>query len=140
MWAIAVLGLWFTINSDYRRTFLSTQTGCAFSKSYFLDNDGDDAKRINIFYFNEQHWRSIRDRVKQWVLSMYATWEALKPAWFNAAAKGLIPDDFMPAAALQQTNAQTPGGRRRTVNNSDALRRLSFALGSNPITSDLEAS
>jgi hypothetical protein len=51
MWAIAVLGLWFTINSDYRRTFLSTQTGCAFSRSYFLDNDGDDAKRINIFWF-----------------------------------------------------------------------------------------
>ncbi len=39
---------------EYRRTFWSTQTGYAFSQSYFLDNEGNDARRSNVLYVNEQ--------------------------------------------------------------------------------------
>jgi hypothetical protein len=99
IWATAVLGLSLTIKREYRHTFWSAQTGCAYSRSYFLDHEGNDAKRIHIFDMNARHWRSIRDRVRQWVLSMYATWDALKPAWFTDAAKARIPDEFMHAEA-----------------------------------------
>ena len=97
VWLIAVVGLSLTIERKYLHTFVSLQTGHAFSQSYFLDNQGDDAKCINIFFMNERHWQTIRDRVRQWVLSVYATWQALMPAFFTADLQARIPDDVMPA-------------------------------------------
>jgi hypothetical protein len=122
LWAFAALGVWLTMKPEYRRTFWSTQTGYAFSQSYFLDNDGNDAKRIGIFGMNERHWRAIRDRVRQWVLAMYAAWQALKPVWFTDAVKAQIPDAFIPTEALRRENARA----RQTAGR---LRSLSFALG-----------
>jgi hypothetical protein len=122
VWAFAALGVWLTMKPKYHRTFWSTQTGCAYSQSYFLDNDGNDAKRIEIFAINERHWRAIRDRVRQWVLAMYANWQALQPVWFTDAVKAQIPDAFIPTEALRRENARA----RQAVGR---LRSLSFALG-----------
>jgi hypothetical protein len=122
VWAFATLGVWLTMKPKYRRTFWSTQTGYAYTQSKFVENDGDDSKRIEIFSMNERHWRAIRDRVRQWVLAMYATWQALKPVWFTDAVKAQIPDAFIPTAALRRENARA----RQTVGR---LRSLSFALG-----------
>ncbi len=123
VWALAALGVWLTMKPEYRRTFWSTQTGYAYTQSYFLDNEGNDAKRIEIFGMNERHWRAIRDRVRRWVLAMYATWHALKPVWFTDAVKVQIPDAFIPTEALRRENARArqTAGRLRS--------RLSFALG-----------
>jgi hypothetical protein len=122
VWALAALGVWLTMKPEYRRTFWSTQTGCTHSQSMFIDNEANDAKRIRIFSMNERHWRAIRDRVRQWVLAMYAAWQALKPVWFNDAVKAQIPDAFIPTDALRRENARA----RQAVGR---LRSLSFALG-----------
>ena len=127
VWLLAVVGLSLTIKCEYLHTFVSLQTGYAFSQSYFLDNQGNDAKRVNIFFMNERHWQAIRDRVRQWALSAYATWQALAPAFFTADLQARIPDDFMPAQAMQDLNAQSPAGRRPTVQNMGLLRRMSHA-------------
>ncbi len=121
MWAFAALGVWRTMKPEYRRTFWSTQTGHEYVQSIFLDNEGNDAKRIEIFGLNERHWQAIRDRVRQWVLAMYAAWQALKPVWFTDAVKAQIPDAFIPTEALRRENARA----RQTVGR---LRSLSFAL------------
>ncbi len=122
VWAFAALGVWLTMKPEYRRTFWSTQSGYAYSQSCFLDNEGNDAKRIGIFSMNERHWRAIRDRVMQWVLAAYAAWQALKPNWFTDAVKAQIPDAFIPTEALRRENARA----RQTVGRQ---RGLSFALG-----------
>ncbi len=127
VWLIAVVGLSLTIKREYLYTFVSLQTGYAYSQSYFLDNHGDDPKRVNIFFMNERHWQAIRDRVRQWVLSVYEAWQALMPAFFTADLQARIPDDFMPAQAVQDLNAQSPEGRRPTVQNMGLLRRVSQA-------------
>jgi hypothetical protein len=106
IWALAALGVWRTMKPEYRRTFWSTQTGYAYTQSKFLDNEGNDAKRIEIFSMNERHWRAIRDRVRQWVLAMYAAWQALKPIWFTDTVKAQIPDAFIPTEALRTENAR----------------------------------
>jgi hypothetical protein len=126
-WLIAWVGLSLTIKREYLCTFVSLQTGHSFSQSHFLDNQGNDAKRVNIFYRNERHWQAIRDRVRQWVLSVYTTWQALMPAFFTADLQARIPDDFMPAQAVQDLNAQSPDGRRPTLQNMGLLRRMSHA-------------
>jgi hypothetical protein len=92
-----------------------------------LDNQGNDAKRVYIFFLNERHWQAIRDRVRQWVLSVYAAWQALMPAFFTADLQARIPDDFMPAQAVQDLNTQSPDGRRPTLQNMGLLRRASHA-------------
>ena len=124
VWAVAAIGLLLTMNREYIGTFVSLQTGCAFSRAHFLDHVGDDARRINIFFANEPQWRSIRDLVRQWVLGAYATWLLLSPAWLNNAVRAMIPDDFMP---VQQLDAQALG-RRRSLANMGALRRVSLAF------------
>ena len=127
VWLVATVGLSLTIKREYLHTFTSLQTGDSFSQSYFLDNQGNDAKRINIFYKNERHWQAIRDRVRQWVLSVYATWQALMPAFFTTDLQARIPDDFMPVQAVQDLNAQSPDGRRPTLQNMGLVRRMSHA-------------
>ena len=125
VWLVAIVGLSLTIKRGYLHTFVSLQTGYAYTQSFFLDNQGDDAKRINIFFMNERHWHAIRDRVRQWVLSVYATWQALMPAFFTTDLQDRIPDDFMPAQVVQDLNAQSPDGRRPTLQNMGLVRRMS---------------
>jgi hypothetical protein len=124
---VAVLSLSFTIKREYLHTFVSPQTGRAYAQSYFLDNEGDDARRIEIFFHNERQWQAIRNRVREWVLGMYAVWQALMPSWFTTDLQARIPDDVMPAQVVSDLNAQTPKRRRPTLQNMDFSRRLSQA-------------
>jgi hypothetical protein len=128
VWTVALVGLLLTMKREYRGSFVSLQTGYAYSRAHFLEHDGEDARRAEIFYTNQRHWRSIRDLVRQWVLGAYATWLQLRPAWLTEALHTHIPDDFMPAPVVQQLDAQAPGGRRRTVESMGTLRRFSLAL------------
>jgi hypothetical protein len=127
VWLVAIVGFSFTIKREYLHTFVSLQTGYANSQSTFLDHQGDDARRVNIFFCNERHWQAIRDRVRQWVLGVYAAWQALMPAFFTADLQARIPDDCMPAQAVQDLNAQSPDGRRPTLQNMGLVRRMSHA-------------
>jgi hypothetical protein len=124
---IAVVGLSLTIKREYFHTFVSLQTGCAYAQSYFLDNQGNDAKRVEIFFHNERQWQAIRNRVRQWVLGMYAVWEALMPSWFTTDLRARIPDEFMPAQVVHELNAQAPHGRRSTLQSMSLMRRVSHA-------------
>jgi hypothetical protein len=135
VWTVAFVGLLLTMNREYIGTFASLQTGCAFSRAQFLDHAGDDARRINIFFSNELHWRSIRDLVRQWVLGAYATWLLLSPAWLNNAVRAMIPDDFMP---VQQLDAQALG-RRRSLAKMGGLRRVSLSFVGAEATTDRSA-
>ena len=127
VWLVAIVGLSLTITPGYLHTFVSLQTGYSFSQSYFLDNQGNDATRVRVFFSNERHWQAIRDRVRQWVLSVYAAWQSAMPAFFTADLQARIPDDFMPAQAVQDLNAQSPDGRRPTLQNMGLVRRMSHA-------------
>jgi hypothetical protein len=49
------------------------------------------------------------------------------PAFFTADLQARIPDDFMPAQAVQDLNAQSRDGRRPTLQNMGLLRRVSQA-------------
>jgi hypothetical protein len=124
---VAVAGLSLTIKREYLRTFVSLQTGCAYTQSYFLDNEGDDAMRVNILFYNERQWQAIRNRVCEWVLGSYAAWKVLMPSWFTTDLQSRVPDEFMPAQVVHELNARAPGGRRPTLQDMGLLRRVSHA-------------
>jgi hypothetical protein len=136
VWVISAAGLLHTIKRKFLRTFVSTQTGCDYARSFFLDHEGNDAVRVNIFLFNERQWRSIRDRVREWVRNAYAVWEQLRPTWFNESLQMRIPDDFMPAQVVMQLNAQAPGGRRKTLAGMGLLRRVTLTAGTDVLVSE----
>jgi hypothetical protein len=131
-WLVAVVGLALTVERKYLRTFVSLQTGYADTQAYFLDNEGDNARRILIFLCNERQWRAIRARVRLWVLGTYGAWLALKPAWFTTDLRARIPDEFMPAQVVHDLNVQAPGGRRLTLKDMGLARRISHAMAVSP--------
>jgi hypothetical protein len=99
-WLLAIVGLVLTIKREYLRTFVSLQTGCADAQAHFLDNEGNDAKRTEIFYHNELQWRAIRDCVRAWVRGVFTVWRALMPSWLTRDLQARIPDDFIPVELL----------------------------------------
>ena len=49
------------------------------------------------------------------------------PAFFTVDLQARIPDELMPVQAVQELNAQSPDGRRPTLQNMGVLRRMSYA-------------
>jgi hypothetical protein len=120
-----------TMERKYVRTFFSAQTGGEFVMSLFLDNDGNDELRADVFYNNQELWRPIRPQVQAWLRSHFRTWKQTKPAWFTDALVACIPTDMLPVRDARRLSAQAPGGRRSTVHDADAslTQRMSVSLG-----------
>jgi hypothetical protein len=123
--------LLLTIERKYVRTFFSTQIGGEYLMSHFLDNDGNDELRAEVFYNNEELWRPIRPQVQAWLRSRFRTWKQTKPAWFTDALVACIPTDMLPVRDARRLSAHAPGGRRSTVHDADAslAQRMSVLLG-----------
>jgi hypothetical protein len=69
VWFLSFGTFLLIIRREYRRTFVSMQTGSDYAIGYFRDNAANEARQIQIFYCNEVMWRSIRPAVKAWVRS-----------------------------------------------------------------------
>jgi hypothetical protein len=123
--------LLLTIERKYVRTFFSTQTGGEFVMRHFLDNDGNDELRAEVFYNNQELWRPIRLQVQAWLRLRFRTWRRTKPAWFTDALVACIPTDMLRVRDAKRLSAQAPGGRRSTVHDTDAslTQRMSVSLG-----------
>jgi hypothetical protein len=123
--------LLLTMERKYVRTFFSTHTGGEFVMSHFLDNDGNDELRAEVFWYNQELWRPIRPQVQAWLRSRFRTWRRTKPAWFTDALVACIPTDMLPVRDAKRLSAQAPGGRRSTVHDADAslTQRMSVSLG-----------
>jgi hypothetical protein len=101
---------------DYRGTFFSLQTGHAWVKSLFLDNEEDHIKMF-LHGQNRKQWASIRGDVKAYTLENWERWEEEKPAFFTAAFKASVDDDMIPPASLRGLG----GPSRRRSSLGDAL-------------------
>jgi hypothetical protein len=128
--------IFYVIVPEYRQTFWSCQTGWQMSQSYFLDNEGNDERRVRIFSTNRGHWRSIDEEVKVWTLTNWSKWDEEEADWFNLVVKAQIPDDFIPADAVLALGGALRarrGSARQSSSVGDEVvefrRRLSFAGG-----------
>ncbi|GMI32738.1 hypothetical protein TeGR_g2801 [Tetraparma gracilis] len=97
----------------FRHTLYSTASGREWCQERFLEGATDEAKML-VFRSNKLLWEpEIGDQVKAWTLENWARFE--DEAWFDANAKAKVPDEYIPAAALQQL-----GGRMRKRRGSAA--------------------
>jgi hypothetical protein len=99
-WLLSFGTFLLLIKREYVCTFVSSQSGCDYQMSTFLNNEGNDAKRIRILFGNERKWRPIRHEVKQWVRENHAAWVRNQPAWFTDDVKVRIPTDFFLQVSL----------------------------------------
>jgi hypothetical protein len=83
----------------YRRTLWSSTTGRQWVQDFFLKKETDEGK-FEIFTCNLLLWESdIGEEVKAWTAENWARWKEEKPSWFKPER---VPDQFIPAAELQQ--------------------------------------
>ena len=122
VWLVLVVGLSLTIKREFLSTFVSLQTGSGFVENYFLENERDNFRRVQIFFSNARKWIAIRQYVREWMLGVYEAWLDLMPAWLTMDLQARIPDDFMPAAVVQDLNARARDGRRPTLGNHLLMR------------------
>ena len=69
---------------------------------------------MKVFADHEDLWSDIRGEVKEYTLKNWGRWEAERPTWFDENFKALVPDEFIPKAALDELNTQHGGKRRRS--------------------------
>jgi hypothetical protein len=112
VWALALVLFSSKIKRAYWKTFYSTQSGRQCTMACFLDNE-DDASRMIIFSSHEDLYSDIKDELKEYTLKNWARWEMEKSAWFDDNLKALVPDEYIPKAALDDLNRLSLAGKRR---------------------------
>jgi hypothetical protein len=107
-WACVFAAFLLLVDSRFRRTFVSMQTGGEWARSLFLEGERDITKIIPIG-FNKKLWAGIREDVKAWTMENWERWEEEKPEWFNDAWKAQIDADMIPGEFGGREEEQ-PGG------------------------------
>jgi hypothetical protein len=95
-WALnAALGV-SMMKKEYRKTFVSLESGCEWAQKFFLEGETDKTKSKTV-RLNKKKWESIKEPVKKWVRENWWTRKEEKPGWFTDAWIAKVPDDFIPA-------------------------------------------
>jgi hypothetical protein len=130
-WALnAVLGV-SMMKKEYRKTFISLETGNEWVQKFFLEGETDEAKS-GVTGCNKKKWVLIKEPVKEWVQENWWTWKEENPDWFIDAWIAKVPDDFIPAeenrVALQELRRKSSvfGGNG---GGDEKNRRLSLGVG-----------
>jgi hypothetical protein len=112
IWLVATLNFVFHVCvPEFRHTFWSTETGWQWVCNSFLDNEGNDGRRIRIFHYQRYVWEGrIGDQVLAWSHANWETWVRTQPQWFTEHAIATVPDEYIPARALEALGGD---GRRR---------------------------
>jgi hypothetical protein len=129
-WALnAALGV-SIMKKEYRKTFVSLETGCEWAQKFFLEGETDEVKSA-VTGCNKKKWGPVKEPVKEWVQEKWFTWKEEKPGWFTDAWIAKVPDDFIPAredrVALQKMRRRSSffGGN----DGGNGSRRLSLKGG-----------
>jgi hypothetical protein len=109
---------------NYRRTFLSIQTGRERTRRIFLDHE-TDGERAQIFKRNYFLWRDLHEEVKEWVKVNWWRWQDSSPDWFSPELVSKIPDDMIPIESLMMMQK-----KGRKVRKGRGFRKGSSSNGS----------
>jgi hypothetical protein len=133
-WALnAALGV-SIMKKEYRKTFVSLETGCEWAQKFFLEGETDRIKSATLVV-SKKKWEPIEEAVNEWVQENWFMWKEEKPDWFTDAWIVKVPDDFIPAeedrVALQKLRWKSWGSELvfGGTGGGDRNRRLSLGGG-----------
>jgi hypothetical protein len=112
-WLVCFLLFLKLMKKEYRKTFLSLETGNDWAMSFFIKGN-TDAKRVKPVRLNKHKWRKIRPEVKEFVAENWERWEEEEPDWFTDVWKSRLPEDWLPATELRRQKMIGGGQRRRS--------------------------
>lgn len=92
------------MNSEYRKRFLSVETGPQLTRRMFLE--GDDVMKSEVFGCNTSQWKPIRDKVETWVQDNWSRWEEEKPEFFTDLWKAGVPLGMLPKKKVEESSGE----------------------------------
>eukprot|EP00519_Triparma_laevis_P013538 CAMPEP_0182490554 /NCGR_PEP_ID=MMETSP1321-20130603/376_1 /TAXON_ID=91990 /ORGANISM="Bolidomonas sp., Strain RCC1657" /LENGTH=336 /DNA_ID=CAMNT_0024692759 /DNA_START=1397 /DNA_END=2407 /DNA_ORIENTATION=- len=90
----------YIIPSQYRQTFLSTETATQFTCRKFKSTSDDHLKMTFTFCGHQSTYAPIKEEVKDWINERLPVWLAEKPEWFDDSFKAMILDEYVEDKAI----------------------------------------
>jgi len=93
-WLVALLGLIFGSEKEFRRTFYSIMTGKQYNEALF--RSGEDEIKMQVFATHSSYNRHFEEDIKQWLGENWNDWHVSRPGWLTGELIGRIPGRFLP--------------------------------------------
>ena len=84
-----------TMKAEYRRSFVSTESGCEYVVNIF-ERELEDEGKAYLFEYHRGKWERIRGKVRKWVEESWGMWSDTRPEWFNEGFKRRVPKEWKP--------------------------------------------
>ena len=103
LWFVALLGLMFCSEKEFRKTFYRTRTAKQYNKALF--DSGEDEIMAQIFTDHPSYYAHYEDEIKEWLGEKWNNWHASRPGWLTEELMGQIPGRLLPGGG----DAGAPG-------------------------------
>jgi len=94
LWFVALLGLMFGSEKEFRKTFFSTMTGKQYTKALF--DSGEDEIMAGIFDNHPSFFAPFEDEIKEWLGEKWNDWHVSRPGWLTEELIERIPGQLLP--------------------------------------------
>jgi len=94
LWLVAISGLIFGSEKEFRKTFYSTRTGRQYNEALFRSDD--DEIMMQVFDTHISFNRNIEDEIKKWLSANWNRWYASWPEWLTDELIERIPERLLP--------------------------------------------
>jgi hypothetical protein len=120
---ICFAAFFMSIKSTYWGTFISLERGKDLTVKKFKEGN-DSVKADAAFDTSKQHWKSVEEDVRAWVVANWDRWEEENPPWLSDAYKARVPVEYIP----QDGDARKRESVRRASVDADAEGGLAGSL------------
>ena len=94
LWFVALLGLMFGSEKEFRKTFYSTRTAKQYNEALF--RSGEDEIMIQVFSDHPSYYAHFEDEIKEWLGEKWNDWHASRPGWLTEELIARIPRRLLP--------------------------------------------
>jgi len=94
LWFVALLGLMFGSEKEFRKTFYSFMTGKQYNEALF--RSGEDEIMILVFADHPSFYAHFEDEIKEWLGERWSGWHASRPGWLTEELIERIPGRLLP--------------------------------------------
>ena len=98
LWLVALLGLMFGSEEEFRKTFYSFRTARGYSRALF--DSGVDETMIQVLEDHRSYYERYQEEIKDWLSDNWENWHSERPVWLTEGVVAGIPLDLVPGGDL----------------------------------------
>jgi len=115
LWFLALLGLMFGSEKEFRKTFFSTMTGKQYNEALFRSDEDEIKMQVIDTHFSYN--RHFEASIKEWLGENWNDWHASRPGWLTEELIKRIPGRLLPgggdAGVLEEIGDEDGGEREK---------------------------